>query len=380
MHRAAKTLGYVYVVPFVIAMESTLHQILKYVRKDCYPYVVLPEAIASYLQGPTLPPKPTPPTKPLLPRKPEPPPIPEVPSKVMDKLQAAAASGAAIVGLTSLIIVEAPSLLITAGSLGVIALAKFVYDAWTYEDQLEYYYTVLMPEYEREKQIYEARLQDWEVEVESIKRNYDQKLEQLNREYEEKIKQIKQLWEQGESMPTLTVRQPDTKGNPRIGTYENRLRKRLQAKIKSDSNLCIQLLSQGTALTIQGYPYPYTPDIGILVSKNGQTLFIDVEIDEPWYHSNNQRFPCHALDDERQTRRDNFYKEGGWIVVRFSEDQIADEGNECVNFIYDLIQVILQPTFISLRDWPMDYKRWNASEALTIQRRIAYAEVLNVEL
>ncbi|XFA74406.1 hypothetical protein RYO59_002675 [Thermosynechococcaceae cyanobacterium Okahandja] len=361
-------------------MESTLHQILKYARKDCYPYIVLPEAIASYLQGPTLPPKPTPPRKPLLPPKPEPPPIPEVPAKVMDKLQAAVASGTAIAGLAGLIILEAPSLLITAGALGVVALAKFAYEAWTYEDRLEYYYTVSLPRYEREKQIYEERLKSREVEVERIKRDYDKKLEQLNREYEEKVKHIKQLWEQGESIPTLTVRQPDAKGNPCIGAYENHLRQWLEEKIKNDSNLHIQLLPQGTALTIKDYSYPYTPDIGILVSKNDHTLFIDVEIDEPWYTHNNQRFPCHALEDERQTRRDNFFKEGGWIVVRFSEDQVADEGNECVNFIYDLIQVILQPTFISLRDWPMNYKRWNASEALTIQRRIAYAEVLDVEL
>ncbi|MGY4614698.1 hypothetical protein ACVWWY_002807, partial [Thermostichus sp. OS-CIW-38] len=60
------------------------HPILRYVRKDYYPYVVLPQPIALLLRGPDLPPcplEPEPPQMPARPLEPEPPQMPERPTE-----------------------------------------------------------------------------------------------------------------------------------------------------------------------------------------------------------------------------------------------------------------------------------------------------------
>ncbi|MGY2838365.1 hypothetical protein ACVWXE_002443 [Thermostichus sp. MS-CIW-41] len=46
------------------------HPILRYVRKDYYPYVVLPQPIALLLRGPDLPPCPPEPEPPQMPERP----------------------------------------------------------------------------------------------------------------------------------------------------------------------------------------------------------------------------------------------------------------------------------------------------------------------
>jgi hypothetical protein len=66
----------------------TSHPILKFLRNDYYPYIVLPESIELHLQGPQLPPRPLIPSKPEMPAKPIEPALPKIPKKVMEKFQA----------------------------------------------------------------------------------------------------------------------------------------------------------------------------------------------------------------------------------------------------------------------------------------------------
>lgn len=83
------------------------HPILRYVREDYYPYVVLPQPIALLLRGPDLPPCPPEPEPPQMPERPTEQPelprmperpvrpnLPELPQPLMGKLQSAWATGA----------------------------------------------------------------------------------------------------------------------------------------------------------------------------------------------------------------------------------------------------------------------------------------------
>lgn len=134
-----------------------LHPILKYVRDDYYPYVVLPHPIDLHLRGPDLPPRPPEPEPPQMPaRPPEPEPprmperprepelpsmpkrpirpnLPELPQPLMSKLRSAVTAGAGVAVLVGLIVAGAPAFVVAVGIGSVTTLARFLYESWTYE-------------------------------------------------------------------------------------------------------------------------------------------------------------------------------------------------------------------------------------------------------
>jgi len=79
---------------------------------------------------------------------------------------------------------------------------------------------------------------------------------------------------------------------------------------------------------------PYEPDI-VLIDTN-LNLYIDIEIDEPY--DGYYRFPTH--EEGKDDTRDLFFTESGWIVIRFTERQIHEQENECINFIENVLNSI----------------------------------------
>lgn len=341
------------------------HPILKYERRDCYPYIALPTPISLQLRGPELPPPPRKPEPPQLPPRPVKPQLPEIPTRVMDKLQAALSTGAGVAALIALIIAEAPFFLILAGIAGVATLAQFLYESWTYEERMEEYERK-MRSYPQEQKRYEERLVLWRRECDRIESDYKQQVEEYRREYQNKVAQIIRNWENGLIFQPLDLCQPFLGQGARAGRYDRRLREALIIKME---NLPVKFLPEQSSLKVPGFDFPYTPDIAIQVSSNNRTLLIDVEVDEPWYQNNGQRVPHHALDDNRHSQRDDFFAESGWIVVRFSERQVAIETEKCASFVCYLIQAVLTPGFrdpaLSL---PSDHRRWDSLSALDEER------------
>jgi hypothetical protein len=80
---------------------------------------------------------------------------------------------------------------------------------------------------------------------------------------------------------------------------------------------------------------PYEPDIA-LIGKSKYNIRIDVEIDEPYAGFTRQATHCKGED----IHRDNYFKERGWIVIRFSEYQVHMQPFECLNILYRLIREI----------------------------------------
>ena len=80
---------------------------------------------------------------------------------------------------------------------------------------------------------------------------------------------------------------------------------------------------------------PFEPDIAIICSSN-KNIRIDIEIDEPYAGITRQPTHCKGED----VNRDNYFRDRGWIVIRFSEFQVHTKEIECLNFIALVINSI----------------------------------------
>ena len=78
---------------------------------------------------------------------------------------------------------------------------------------------------------------------------------------------------------------------------------------------------------------PYEPDIAIIASSN-KNIRIDIEIDEPY--NGVTREPTHFIGYGDEFRDLNIVN-AGWIVMRFTEEQVFCEKERCLNEIYRLL-------------------------------------------
>ncbi len=86
---------------------------------------------------------------------------------------------------------------------------------------------------------------------------------------------------------------------------------------------------------------PYEPDFTLIDEKNELNLFIDIEIDEPYDGVSRQ--PIHYTGVDKQ--RNEFFRNRGWIVIRFAEYQIFTETLSCCKFIAEVVKSI-NPDFV----------------------------------
>jgi hypothetical protein len=87
-------------------------------------------------------------------------------------------------------------------------------------------------------------------------------------------------------------------------------------------------------LSIPFYNRPYEPDI--VVFDKTLNLYIDIEIDEPY--DGYFRFPTH--EEEKDDTRDLFFTESGWVVIKFTEQQVHLQAQQCIALIKDVLNSI----------------------------------------
>ena len=350
-------------------INQAKHPVLKFNRNDYYPYIQLPRTIELHLSGPVLPPKPKNITAPILPQKPNEPSLPKVPKKVMEKLEAALSTGAGIIALVAIIIAELPWFLIIAGMAGVTALAKFAYDSFEYEKRMDDYKRSKLPKYEKELAEYSTKLENWENRCHKLNNEYQQKKQEAELKYREQIETITRAWKKGKtSFPgQLDCHPLNEYSDSKKGRNDDLLRSRLENRISLVQSLEIELLPENKGLSIPDFDFPYTPDIAIKVKNKDKTLFLDIENDEPWHIKDGERYVIHDVENKKHEKRDIFFIEKDWIVIRFSEQQIVKETDKCVDFILDIVQNIFQPGYSNIRS-PREHKRWSLSNALYIER------------
>lgn len=78
----------------------------------------------------------------------------------------------------------------------------------------------------------------------------------------------------------------------------------------------------------------YCPDI--IFEHKLSDLCIDIEIDEPYNEDN----ALHTLSDTKDYERNKYFRERGWVIIRFSEEQIKNAPKSCCKEIAKVISVI----------------------------------------
>lgn len=93
-------------------------------------------------------------------------------------------------------------------------------------------------------------------------------------------------------------------------------------------------------LDIPGFAYGYSTDFALIHPQSG--LALDIEIDEPYEGRSKQ--PHHCQDDPKDARRNKFFIERNWLVIRFSEYQIASQPDACCRAIAVFLALFLDET------------------------------------
>ena len=98
----------------------------------------------------------------------------------------------------------------------------------------------------------------------------------------------------------------------------------------------------GLTLDIPNFSHPYSPDFAYIDSN--LNLYVDIEIDEPYAYKS--RVSTHYIYAEKDERRNNFFLDRGWLVIRFSEEQIVKYPESCCKTVAEIIAYLLNDNSI----------------------------------
>ena len=132
-------------------------------------------------------------------------------------------------------------------------------------------------------------------------------------------------------------------------------------------------ISDNFHLKVPGRYAPYEPDI--VLYDEELNLYIDVEIDEPY--DGNSRLVTHIIEG-RDTVRDLFFKESGWIVVRFTEKQVHLSREQCLRLLRSIVDTMrgkAQPTTPLIEE----ETRWDRRQAAQWERDLYREAYLGIQ-
>jgi hypothetical protein len=174
--------------------------------------------------------------------------------------------------------------------------------------------------YNRAYARYETKKENREIELQTLKKTIKSN---ENKYTDERLKYIENLLK-----PVILAKKPfhENKQGRSEKIFFNYLLKHFGEDIKKDK--VIEIFRSGTA---------YIPDF--IFEHSQSNLVIDIEIDEPYSLSNNE--PIHFYNNENDKKRNYYYVNKNWIVVRFSEKQIINTPQSCCK---EIAKVILDLT------------------------------------
>lgn len=113
-------------------------------------------------------------------------------------------------------------------------------------------------------------------------------------------------------------------------------------------------------LAIPGRDWTYEPDFAYIDEASG--LHIDIEVDEPYSYDTWE--PIHYIG--KDDRRNEFFLERGWVVVRFSEEQVHKNPEGCCKVIAQVVSELTgKPVILTRKAIPdlQPVPQWTKEEA-----------------
>ena len=134
-------------------------------------------------------------------------------------------------------------------------------------------------------------------------------------------------------------------------------------------------------MAIPFYNKPYEPDI-VLVDTS-LNLYIDIEIDEPY--DGYYRSPTHEFIEDDKTgyvkkdnTRDLFFTESGWVVIKFTEQQVHLQEQQCIALIKDVLNSVRNNTIEQTSNCVSE-TQWTYQQAVRWQKENYREKYLGIE-
>lgn len=133
------------------------------------------------------------------------------------------------------------------------------------------------------------------------------------------------------------------------------------------------LLRRDVCLPVPCRAIPYEPAIALIDEAAG--IFVDVEIDAPyhgWY-----RFPMHYTESKDGVR-DGYFNDCGWTAVRFSERQVREQPEACIDLLRQVVSR-LRGTSDELHCQVTPEQRWTQQEAVKMEKDLVREKRLHIQ-
>ncbi len=160
---------------------------------------------------------------------------------------------------------------------------------------------------------------------------------------------------------------------PRVGRSDKRGYKEKDFSLLLQKQISDLEINTNWHMAIPSCSIPYEPDI-VLYDKN-INLYIDIEIDEPY--DGYYRFPTHELENKDNVR-DLFFNESGWIVIRFTEKQIHEQPNECIQHIKNVLSSIQNNTNYNTAKITSE-PQWDIQQAIRWEKQFYREKYLGIQ-
>lgn len=167
-----------------------------------------------------------------------------------------------------------------------------------------------------------------------------------------------------EKLPTILLPSAQPQPIQPLGTHHKAPKGRSETQFERDLwRYFPGKIQVGLLIKRPDLAQPYVPDFAY-VDRTHQ-LYLDIEVDEPYTYDTQQ--PLHYLGCPKDQRRNQFFLDQGWGVIRFSEAQVLRFPASCCKTIAATIATLTQDNSIMtpFRQIPTlkPESRWSADEA-----------------
>ena len=200
---------------------------------------------------------------------------------------------------------------------------------------------VILAQVNNQRVEYPRRLRIWEEKV----RGYEYEMrvaEQKKKAHAERMKRLKtpagMLEYRREQVKKAlgNTRLPDgDKAEGKIGESEKYFKLFL-------NKYFAEKITKGHEIRQPGWDRPYQPDFSYV--EPTFRLFLDIEIDEPYGIETQKAIHYQGKDKERN---EHICEKYGWVVIRFSEEQVVRFPDSCCKTIAQVLaEIILEPRYL----------------------------------